>query len=117
MVTEVALTPLTSKGEAEASISRTRAGLQKGLVDEQNDVPNEYSAEEEDLSTAVSDEVDDSDLAPAPTVSTGAQQVGYNGSPSIAKDVISRKGSYGRFAQKVRDPHAGSAVSHSFCRK
>ncbi|KAB8290701.1 hypothetical protein EYC80_008341 [Monilinia laxa] len=85
VVTEVALTPLASKAEAENSIERTKAGLLKG-----NEEHGLDESDSEDELSANNDEVEDE----ANTVNVETQKT------SVAEDVISKKGGYGRFAQK-----------------
>ncbi|RAL64097.1 hypothetical protein DID88_003285 [Monilinia fructigena] len=85
VVTEVALTPLASKAEAENSIERTKAGLLKS-----NEEHGLDESDSEDELSANNDEVEDE----ANTVNIEPQKT------SVAEDVISKKGGYGRFAQK-----------------
>lgn len=86
VITEVALTPLASKTEAENSIDRTKAGLLKSNIEglEESDT--------EDDEVNISDEVEDE----ANTTNVEA----YKRISTVAEDVISKKGGYGRFAQK-----------------
>ncbi|QSZ33271.1 hypothetical protein DSL72_002859 [Monilinia vaccinii-corymbosi] len=85
VITGVALTPLASKAEADDSIGRTKAGLlqsNEGHSLGETDSEGEFSAN--------NDEVEDE----ANTANTEIPKT------SVAEDVISKKGGYGRFAQK-----------------
>ncbi|KAF7925288.1 hypothetical protein BELL_0243g00110 [Botrytis elliptica] len=84
VITEVALTPLSSKNEAEISIDSTKAGLLKSTTEGQHGL--DESDSEDDV---VSDEVEDDTAVEA-----------HKRTSSVAEDVISKKGGYGRFAQK-----------------
>ncbi|KAM0180346.1 hypothetical protein ACHAPC_007663 [Botrytis cinerea] len=84
VITEVALTPLSSKNEAEISIDSTKAGLLKSNIEGQHGL--DESDSEDDV---VSDEVEDDTSVEA-----------HKRTSSVAEDVISKKGGYGRFAQK-----------------
>lgn len=104
VITEVALTPLSSRNEAEAAIEHTQAGLQKRTVDKNALDETDSDDDEGEFSAAASDDVDD-DEAPAPGVSNSStdstvKDTGHIRKSSIAEDVIARKGGYGRFAQK-----------------
>ncbi|ESZ91104.1 hypothetical protein SBOR_8504 [Sclerotinia borealis F-4128] len=90
VITEVALTPLASKAEAESSIDRTKAGLLKSNIEGHG--LDESDSEDEEFSANVSDEVED-EVNP-----TNANT--HHRRTSVAEDVISKKGGYGRFAQK-----------------
>lgn len=86
VITEVALTPLASKTEADISIDRTKAGLLKSNIEGLED------SDTEDDEVNVSDEVEDA----ANTTNVEA----HRRTSTVAEDVISKKGGYGRFAQK-----------------
>jgi hypothetical protein len=102
MITEVALTPLGSKTEAELSIAQTQAGLQKKVGEEHGLDDSDTDDDEGEVSAAVSDDVDDDDLHPpaGESLGTGQSKAEHKRTSSVAEDVISRKGGYGRFAQK-----------------
>lgn len=85
----MALTPLNSQAEAKSSIERTKAGLSKSNYDGHG--LEESDSEDDEFSANVSDEVEDE----TNTASTKALK-----KTSVAEDVISKKGGYGRFAQK-----------------
>ncbi|CAD6442615.1 a3974e41-2187-40ef-af42-202d25ba5055 [Sclerotinia trifoliorum] len=85
VITEVALTPLASRIEAENSINNTRAGLLKSSIEGHG----LDDSDSEDDEVNVSDEVEDDTATESHTRTS-----------SVAEDVISKKGGYGRFAQK-----------------
>ncbi len=91
VVTGVAVTPCTSQPDAVASIRRTVRWLDDRPSTADQDA--ESSDEDVELPAASADEIDD-----------GASEGGDNdltsSRSSIAEDVIRRKGSYGRFAQR-----------------
>ncbi|TEA15004.1 Phosphatidylinositide phosphatase SAC2 [Colletotrichum sidae] len=88
VVTEVAVTPCASQKEAADAIAQTSLGLQ----DQKTDTDIEGSDSDDFVELPASgDEVDD----PAPEPKKSADAV----RSTAAKDVISRRGSYGRFAQ------------------
>lgn len=92
VVTEVAVTPCSSKTEADESIKKTSRHLQTrgphSFTDESG------SSDEETMALSeVVDEADDAGLEEGGPHSKSARD-------SVAEDVIHRKGSYGRFAQR-----------------
>ncbi|PBP19859.1 SacI domain protein [Diplocarpon rosae] len=95
VITEVAITPLSSKAEAESSIASTHASLQKKADGEHVD-ESDTDGEETGHSMAIDDDVEDESM-PAALSSVTA---GHRRKTSVAEDVMSRKGGYGRFAQK-----------------
>ena len=103
MVTEVALTPLSSKAAAESSISQTQRGLQRRSVEDGVD-NSDTDSDDEDISATLSGDIDDEVIDPGPGTplsSQSGQSVGeHKRTSSIAQDVIAKKGDYGRFAQK-----------------
>ncbi|KAF4637628.1 hypothetical protein G7Y89_g451 [Cudoniella acicularis] len=94
VITEVALTPLGSRAEAEASILQTRKALQQGRVDSHED--DSESEDDGEVSVTASDEVDE-EPQPALVESIPSE---HRRTSSVAEDVMTRKGGYGRFAQK-----------------
>ncbi|KAF5003372.1 hypothetical protein FDECE_10078 [Fusarium decemcellulare] len=91
VVTEVAVTPCTSQTGADESIRRTSNHLSRQARDSGEE--SESSEEEVELPSRTSDEVedaviDDEDARPDSSRSR------------VAEDVIRRRGSYGRFAQR-----------------
>ncbi|OTA70203.1 hypothetical protein K449DRAFT_320883 [Hypoxylon sp. EC38] len=100
VVTDVALTPCTSRNEAETAIANTAAKLQR--VSAENFVDDSDSESEVDAAPIPS-----SDDAEDPGALSDRETSGNNVPPeasgersSIAEDVIKKRGSYGRFAQR-----------------
>ncbi|KAH7148891.1 SacI homology domain-containing protein [Dactylonectria macrodidyma] len=91
VVTEVAVTPCVSKSGAEESIRRTSLHLSRRVRDISED--SESSDEEVELPSRASDEVDDAVIEDGDAQPDSARS-------SVAEDVIRRRGSYGRFAQR-----------------
>jgi hypothetical protein len=104
VVTEVALTPLTSRKEAETAVEHTQAGLQKRAANKEAFDESDTDDEEGEGSAAASDDVEDEDITPlglgSTSIDNAVKDTGHNRRSSIAEDVITRKGGYGRFAQK-----------------
>ncbi|KXX83141.1 Phosphatidylinositide phosphatase SAC2 [Madurella mycetomatis] len=126
VVTEVALTPCTSQQEAAQAIAATAATLDSTREEQDTDAAStassaagsgdEGSSPDPESSGARDDAVDEADdpatdfegQYPAADVAAGATVEGAGGSgprpaskrSSIAQDVISKRGSYGRFAQR-----------------
>ncbi|KAM7223276.1 SacI homology domain containing protein [Rhypophila decipiens] len=98
VVTEVAITPCSSYEDASEAVTKTAIALRTRSSEQSGD---ESSDEDEILPVGSGDEVGDDSADPEgePEWSSNAAT---NTSPrsSIAEDVISRKGSYGRFAQR-----------------
>jgi hypothetical protein len=103
VITEVALTPVSSRDEAEQSIAHTQTGLQKRNVDGHIIDDSDTEADEGDHSAAVSDDVDD-DEHPASVDAvlswSGRGQGDHKRTSSVAEDILVTKGGYGRFASK-----------------
>ncbi|EGX95876.1 SacI domain protein [Cordyceps militaris CM01] len=91
VVTGVAVTPCTSEPDATASIRRTVRWLDDGPPKADQDI--ESSDEDVELPSASADEIDDGE-------SDGGDNDLPSSRSSVAEDVIRRKGSYGRFAQR-----------------
>ncbi|KAL3422503.1 hypothetical protein PVAG01_06659 [Phlyctema vagabunda] len=100
VITEVALTPLASRAEAEVSINRTKASLEKRTIDGHDTDDSDSDDDEAEFSATASDDVDDEDVLTGGSVSPVKGASGHKRSTSVAEDVMTRKGSYGRFAQK-----------------
>ena len=103
VITEVALTPLSSKVAAESAISQTQRGLLKRSVEDGAD-NSDTDSDDEDISADLSGDIDDEviDAGPGtPLSSQSSQSLGeHKRTSSIAQDVIAKRGDYGRFAQK-----------------
>ncbi|KAI9055758.1 hypothetical protein LZ554_000699 [Drepanopeziza brunnea f. sp. 'monogermtubi'] len=94
VITEVAITPLSSKIEAESSIASTHASL---LTDDPEHVDvSDTDGEEAGQAGITNDDVEDESI-PAGTLPAPAA---HRRTTSVAEDVMARKGGYGRFAQK-----------------
>ncbi|KAK5987537.1 Sac domain-containing inositol phosphatase 2 [Cladobotryum mycophilum] len=92
VVTQVAVTPCSSKGDAEESIQKTVVQLRtQAPHSSSEDV--ESSDEEAEVPEVIIDEVDDAVAKDANALSELARS-------SVAEDVIRKKGTYGRFAQR-----------------
>ncbi|KAH8699922.1 SacI homology domain-containing protein [Ilyonectria robusta] len=91
VVTEVAVTPCTSKAGAEESVRRTSHHLSRQARDLSDG--SDSSEEEVELPSRTSDEVDDAVIEDGDAQPDSARS-------SVAEDVIRRRGSYGRFAQR-----------------
>ncbi|KAF5580764.1 phosphatidylinositide phosphatase SAC2 [Fusarium subglutinans] len=91
VVTEVALTPCTSKVSAEESIRRTSGHLSRQAQDSENE--SDSSDEDVELPSRTSDEVEDAVVEDEDARPGSARS-------RVAEDVIRRRGSYGRFAQR-----------------
>lgn len=101
LCTEVAITPLLSRKEAEKSVLETRSALQqKDAEGEGLDYSSGSESEDEEgaRSPVSADEIDDHDL-PSTTNSSAKTSGAHKRTSSVAEDVITRKGGYGRFAQ------------------
>lgn len=91
VVTEVAVTPCTSKSGADESIRRVSGHLSRQARDSGGE--SDSTEEEVELPLRASDEVEDV------VVEDGDNRPGSARS-RVAEDVIRRRGSYGRFAQR-----------------
>ncbi|ROT41537.1 hypothetical protein SODALDRAFT_270662 [Sodiomyces alkalinus F11] len=97
VVTEVAITPCTSRFEAETAVSRTATQLQSRTEDTD---PEDSDADETlELQANSADDVEDPS-APSEGIAAGSLGPNRNPKSTVAEDVISRRGSYGRFAQR-----------------
>lgn len=100
MITNVALIPLSSRTEAARAIEKAKSGrkpLSDSSADSGSDTEGEVYIEDDDASVVDDDIQDDINVASnvATKGSTKAQ-----GQSSIGKDVLAKKGQYGRFAEK-----------------
>lgn len=95
VVTEVAITPCASHTEAQTSISQTSTQLRSKTED--TDAEDSDGDDDSELQAGGADDVED----PVPG-DDGASSNGSGTTPksTIAEDVMGRKGSYGRFAQR-----------------
>ncbi|KAK0728398.1 SacI homology domain-containing protein [Lasiosphaeria miniovina] len=99
VVTEVALTPCSSQQDASDAIAKTSVALSTRAADQATD--DSSSDDEAPPESGGNDEVGDDVPDPA-AASQWSTKVSPNTTArsSIAEDVISRRGSYGRFAQR-----------------
>ncbi|KAM0557184.1 hypothetical protein ACHAPJ_005447 [Fusarium lateritium] len=91
VVTEVAVTPCTSRTGAEESIRRTSNHLSRQSRDSGDE--SESSEEDVEFPSRTSDEVEDAIVEDEDARPGSARS-------RVAEDVIRRRGSYGRFAQR-----------------
>ncbi|KAF4978738.1 hypothetical protein FZEAL_4931 [Fusarium zealandicum] len=91
VATEVAVTPCTSQAGAQESIQRTSSHLSRQARDSGEE--SENSEEEVELPSRTSDEVEDAVVEDEDARPDSARS-------RVAEDVIRRRGSYGRFAQR-----------------
>lgn len=99
VITEVALTPCSSHNDASESVAKTALQLQKKTGGETAGDDDDTDTETDiDVQSIKSDEVPTDDEEPVSNEGkTGP--AGKTG-PSVVQDVMSRRGSYGRFAQR-----------------
>ena len=100
VITEVALTPLGSKEEAESSIAHTQIASQKRIVSGNTTDDSDSESDETNASIAASDDVDDDEPLAAFSGPLDQKKGEHKRTNSVAEDVLTRKGSYGRFASK-----------------
>lgn len=96
VVTGVAITPCSSQAEAESAIARTVKHLDSEPADKLEDETDTVEDDEEALSRAsdeVEDVIDDTDLEAELSSKDPVRS-------TVAEDVIRRRGSFGRFAQR-----------------
>ena len=98
VISEVALTPLRSKVEAESAIAHTRSSLQKGKIDGNTVDDSDVEDDEGDMSAGISDDIDDNHFEPLSDNGPLPPRA-HRRTSSVAEDVMARKGGYGRFAQ------------------
>ncbi|POS83532.1 hypothetical protein EPUL_004133 [Erysiphe pulchra] len=97
VVTEIALTPLASKAEAESSIVNSQSQLSKQIEpsDKVESSDSEDDDENNDQPVFTGQEVDDKeDVDYSPALKS------HRRTSSIAEDVMAKKGGYGRFANR-----------------
>lgn len=92
VVTEVAVTPCSSKPKAEESIRKTNRHLERCTAPNSTSDDSGLSEDEVEPRISIGDEVEDAALAEEDSKVTPPNS-------SVAEDVMRRRGSYGRFAQ------------------
>lgn len=110
VVTDVALVPLSSQGEADKAISASVASKSRRAnetapstdSDSDSDLSDDGSGENEAAGASVDGEGDDPhDVEPETPMEDGRpEQTRTTSSTSIARDVIANRGQYGRFASE-----------------
>lgn len=106
-ITEVALTPCSSYNDASESVAKTATQLQnktggETAGDDTDDTDTDTDIDI-DAQSVQSDEVptDDEELPSTSSEAKGSSAAGKKGGgASVVQDVMSRRGSYGRFAQR-----------------
>lgn len=99
VITEVALTPCSSYNDASESVAKTAAQLQNKVGGETAEDDESDTDTDIDAQSVKSDEVPTDDDEPVLTDPQGSKgPAGLAG--SVVQDVMSRRGSYGRFAQR-----------------
>ncbi|KAI2625923.1 SacI homology domain-containing protein [Hypoxylon sp. NC1633] len=100
VVTDVALTPCTGRNEAEAAVANTAAKLRRASTNK-IDYESDSESESEAPSILGGDDADEPGAQSDRETSENRDVSEANGErSSIAEDVIKRRGSYGRFAQR-----------------
>lgn len=92
VVTQVAVTPCSSKDDADESIRKTATLMQSQTAPDILSEDASSSDEEAEVPKRIVDELDDNAIEDGDAQPDSAKS-------SIAEDVIRRRGSYGRFAQ------------------
>lgn len=99
VITEVALTPCSSYNDASESVAKTAAQLQVKTGGETASEDTDATADDTDVDaqSIKSDEVptDDEEL-----IQDGRKAAAGSSGAGVVQDVMSRRGSYGRFAQR-----------------
>ncbi|ETS82130.1 hypothetical protein PFICI_07132 [Pestalotiopsis fici W106-1] len=98
VVTDVALTPCTSQAEAESAVRHTSIQLRRAAqAKDHNGTDDELSGSDTEADVASLLGHDEVDEVQSDRESVSGEREGRS---SIAEDVIKRKGSYGRFAER-----------------
>ncbi|KAI0179179.1 SacI homology domain-containing protein [Hypoxylon sp. FL1284] len=101
VVTDVALTPCTSRNEADAAVANTAAKIRRASAEKLVDDSDSESEIDAPLTAGSEDVEDPGALSDHETSGDGgAARTGGERRSSIAEDVIKRRGTYGRFAQR-----------------
>ena len=95
MISGVTLIPLASCAEAKSAIESLKRSLEKGGVHPDSDTSDEEEQHPDLVSAKEEDEPSSPDQEKGPILATDPKN-----SSSIAQDVISKKGAYGRFAER-----------------
>ncbi|XXH03499.1 hypothetical protein Hte_009904 [Hypoxylon texense] len=101
VVTDVALTPCTSRNEAETAVASTATKLRRASAERIIDDSDSESEIDVPIASGGDDAEDPGALSDRETSGDGeVVRPGNERRSSIAEDVIKRRGSYGRFAQR-----------------
>ncbi|KAI1380918.1 SacI homology domain-containing protein [Hypoxylon crocopeplum] len=100
VVTDVALTPCTSRSEAESAIASTAAKLRRASAEKFDDDSDSESEVDAPSILGGDDAEDPGALSDREIPGNRDALEGGGERSSIAEDVIRRRGSYGRFAQR-----------------
>lgn len=96
VVTQVAVTPCSSQADAEESVRKTASLLRAEVPPNVNDDDGSSSDEEGEIAIATPDEEADDEILSKKDVPANPR----SSVSSVAEDVIRKRGSYGRFAQR-----------------
>lgn len=100
VITNIALIPLSSRTEAARAIEKSKPkqkSLADGVADTGSDTEGEIYIDDDDASV-VDDEIQDDIDAASKAAATAPSK--SQGQSSIGQDVFTKKGQYGRFAEK-----------------
>ncbi|KAL8657991.1 MAG: hypothetical protein Q9226_001375 [Calogaya cf. arnoldii] len=101
VITSVALIPLSSQLDAEKVIEQTRKEVQTHISHQQaEDVSiDSHSSVDEDSEGHITEDSPEQPKALTPPSSSNTRPKSQEGNDSVAQDVISKRGQYGRFAE------------------
>ena len=101
VITSVALIPLSSQLDAEKVIGQTQKEVQTHISHHQaEDVSiDSHSSADEDSEGHITDDGPEQPKALTPPSSSNTRPKSQEGNDSVAQDVISKRGQYGRFAE------------------
>lgn len=101
VVTDVALTPLSSRSEAETAIAQTKEALQKHKTGNGGNKADEESSDEDSHSLTGGNDSLNRDAVETPVNERNNPVVEQTGNQTtVAADVLEKKGAYGRFAER-----------------
>lgn len=90
--------PLSSRADAQTAISSARHAIKHGKQDTLDDVDTDSEDEGASKTSAIEDEEDDASVASTPFEESKSATLRRTG--TVVSDVLQKKGSYGRFANK-----------------
>lgn len=103
VITGVAIIPLASQAEAEQAIQQAKKSSARLDRKKTAKEPAESEDEDSDEDTVVSEErvsLDEDEPSSVPRTSLDVAETGEKREPGIVEDVITKKGGYGRFADR-----------------